>query len=79
MARRTEHGPHLSRSSTAPRHTRSASASRRLSGLAPEPALVPKPREDLESTDTTTSEHPIMHWVLVTDHNGRTRPEARWL
>lgn len=79
MARRTENGPHLTRSVTTSRRTRSAAASRRLSGLAPEPALVPKPRTDQENADTTTSEHPIMHWVLVTDDNGRTRPEARWL
>ncbi len=78
MARRTENGPHLSHSTTAPRRTRSTAASRRLSGLAPEPALVPRPRTDHEDTDTT-SEHPIMHWVLVTDESGRTRPEARWL
>ncbi|MFE1166114.1 hypothetical protein [Nocardiopsis sp. NPDC058789] len=78
MARRTEHGPHLSHSATTPRRTRSTAASRRLSGLAPEPALVPRPRTDQEDTDTT-SEHPIMHWVLVTDDRGRTRPEARWL
>ncbi|MGW5876627.1 hypothetical protein ACWFMI_08770 [Nocardiopsis terrae] len=76
MARSTEPGPHLTRSVTTPRRARSAATSRRLAGLAPEPALVPKPRED---ADTTTSEHPIMHWVLVTDDNGRTRPEARWL
>jgi hypothetical protein len=37
---------------------------------------VPQPRED---ADAIASEYPIMHWVLVTDHNGRTRPEARWL
>ncbi|MBQ1081799.1 MULTISPECIES: hypothetical protein [unclassified Nocardiopsis] len=79
MARRTEHGPHLSRSATTSRRTRSTAASRRLSGLAPEPALVPQPRTDHEDADTITSEHPIMHWVLVTDDSGRTRPEARWL
>ena len=76
MARRTDRAPHLTRSTTAPRRTRSAAASRRLSGLAPEPAQVPVPRED---ADKTPSEHPIMHWVVVTDEMGRTRPEARWL
>lgn len=50
MARRTEHAPHLSRTSTDRRRTRSAAASRRLSGLAPEPALVPRPREDADAT-----------------------------
>lgn len=76
MARRTEHAPNLTRPTTARRRTRSTAAERRLSGLAPEPAQVPLPREDAEAT---RSEHPITHWVLVTDDNGRTRPEARWL
>ena len=77
MARRTEHAPNLSRSATPRRRTRSAAANRRLAGVAaPAPTQVPLPREDV---DATPSEHTIMHWVLVTDDNGRTRPEARWL
>lgn len=76
MARRTDHAPRPSRSLTARRRNRSAAESRRLAGLAPQPTQVPRPRED---ADATTSEHPIMHWVLITDESGRTRPEARWL
>ncbi|MBR8741408.1 hypothetical protein [Nocardiopsis sp. MG754419] len=76
MARRTDPAPHLSRTLNSRRRSRSAAESHRLSGLAPQPTQVPRPRED---ADATTSEHPIMHWVLITDENGRTRPEARWL
>lgn len=73
MARRIDRAPKPTRS--APRHrrrTRSAATARRLAG----PVQVPQPRE---TADATRSEHPIMHWVLVTDENGRTYPEARWL
>ncbi|MBE2998147.1 hypothetical protein IDM40_05415 [Nocardiopsis sp. HNM0947] len=74
MARRTERAPQPTRSHTR-RSTRSAATTRRLSGLGSGPAAVPQPRED---ADRISSGHPIMHWVLVTDENGRTRPEARW-
>ncbi|WP_159945519.1 MULTISPECIES: hypothetical protein [unclassified Nocardiopsis] len=76
MARRTDRAPQPARSLTTRRTVRSATRARRLSGLAPEPVQVPQPRED---ADAITSGHPIMHWVLVTDENGRRRPEARWL
>ena len=55
---------------------RTAATARRLSGLGEGPAHLPQPRED---ADRISSEHPIMHWILVTDDDGRTRPEARWL
>ncbi|WP_017600715.1 hypothetical protein [Nocardiopsis lucentensis] len=74
MARRTERAPHPARSTTSRRRTRTAPGTRQR--LTNRTACVPQPRED---ADTTTSRHPIMHWVLVTDENGRTRPEARWL
>ncbi len=76
MARWTDPAPRPSRSLTTRRRNRSAAQSRRMAGLAPQPTQVPRPRED---ADATTSEHPIMHWVLITDESGRTRPEARWL
>ncbi|MFJ9557900.1 hypothetical protein ACIRPH_29180 [Nocardiopsis sp. NPDC101807] len=76
MARWTDRAPHPTRSATPRRRIRPAAATRRLSGLTPEPVHVPQPRED---ADAIASDYPIMHWVLVTDHNGRTRPEARWL
>ena len=76
MARRTDRAPQPTRSATPRRRIRTATATRRLSGLTPEPAHVPQPREN---ADAIASEHPIMHWVLVTDDNGRTRPEVRWL
>ncbi|MEE2039806.1 hypothetical protein Q8791_21535 [Nocardiopsis sp. CT-R113] len=76
MARRTDRAPQPTRSATPRRRIRPTAATRRLSGLSPEPVHVPQPRED---ADAIASEHPIMHWVLVTDDNGRTRPEARWL
>jgi hypothetical protein len=72
MARRTDRAPHPTRFST----TRLSAGTNRLSGLATEPVNVPQPRED---ADATTSGHPIMHWVLVTDDKGRSRPEVRWL
>lgn len=74
MARRTERAVQPTRSHTR-RRTRSAATTRRLSGLGDGPAAVPQPRED---ADRISSKHPIMHWVLVTDDHGRTRPEARW-
>ncbi|SIO90703.1 hypothetical protein BQ8420_28015 [Nocardiopsis sp. JB363] len=61
---------------TTRRRSRSTAESRRLAGLAPQPAQVPSPRDD---ADATTSEYPIIHWILITDESGRTRPEARWL
>lgn len=73
MARRIDRAPKPTRS--APhrrRRTRSAATARSLAG----PVQVPQPREN---ADATRSEHPIMHWVLVTDENGRTYPETRWL
>ncbi|WP_150237149.1 hypothetical protein [Nocardiopsis quinghaiensis] len=76
MARRTDRAPQPARSITTRRHIRSSAGTRRLSGLAPEPVHVPQPRED---ADAITSGHPIMHWVLVTDENGRNRPQVRWL
>lgn len=75
MARRTERAVQPTRSH-ARRRMRTAATARRLSGLGEGPARVPQPRED---ADRISSEHPIMHWVLATDDDGRTRPEARWL
>ncbi|WP_026126882.1 hypothetical protein [Nocardiopsis xinjiangensis] len=75
MARRTERAVQPARSH-ARRRTRAAATTRRLSGSVGGPAAVPQPRED---ADRISSQHPIMHWVLVTDDDGRTRPEARWL
>ncbi|MFD6950925.1 MULTISPECIES: hypothetical protein [unclassified Nocardiopsis] len=76
MARRTDRAPQPARSITPRRRTRSSAGTRRLAGLAAEPVHVPRPRED---ADTVTSGHPIMHWVMVTDENGRNCPQARWL
>ncbi|MEU0489840.1 hypothetical protein ACOQFV_03945 [Nocardiopsis changdeensis] len=76
MARRTDRAPHPTRSVDARRRTRSAEETLRMSGLAPDAVSVPRPRED---ADAISSGHPIMHWVLVADETGRTRPEARWL
>lgn len=42
---------------------------------APAPA-APQPRETAE---VVASDRPLLSWVLVTDDNGRTRPEARWV
>ncbi|MFD0773233.1 hypothetical protein ACFQZ2_04755 [Streptomonospora algeriensis] len=65
---------------------RTRSAARRKS-TAPAPA-APRPREAVEAVETTveameaveavTSGRPLLNWVLVTDDNGRTHPEARW-
>ncbi|NYH52769.1 MULTISPECIES: hypothetical protein [Nocardiopsis] len=74
MARRTDRAPKPARSITARRHIRPSTGTR-PSGLVPEPANVPQPRED---ADATISGHPIMHWVMVTDENGRNRPQVRW-
>ncbi|PDP87565.1 hypothetical protein CQJ94_10955 [Glycomyces fuscus] len=76
MARKTDRAPHPTRFSTTRRRFPFSAGTQRLSGLATEPVHVPQPRED---ADATTSRHPIMHWVLVTDENGRSRPEVRWL
>ncbi|WP_017570278.1 hypothetical protein [Nocardiopsis halotolerans] len=76
MARRTDRAPHTARFSAARRRLRPSAGTRRPSGLVPEPTHVPQPRED---ADTTTSRHPIMHWVMITDESGRSRPEVRWL
>ncbi|WP_285733237.1 hypothetical protein [Nocardiopsis sp. ATB16-24] len=76
MAHRTDRAPRPAHSVTTRRRIRTSAETRRLSGLPLEPAPVPQPRED---ADAIASEHPIMHWVLVTDENGRSRPEARWL
>lgn len=75
MARSTK-APHLARSTEAGGRNRPEAETRRLAGLTTTPVNVPQPRD---SADTTRSGHPIMHWVMVTDDNGRTRPEARWL
>ena len=76
MARRTDRAPHPTRPTATRRRTRSIEETLRMSGLTPNAVSVPRPREDV---DTISSGHPIMHWVLVTDETGRTRPEARWL
>ncbi|MFD6097346.1 hypothetical protein ACFVWN_23250 [Nocardiopsis flavescens] len=76
MARRTDRAPHPTLSADARRHARSAEEDLRLAGLTPDAVSVPRPREN---ADAISSGHPIMHWVLVTDETGRTRPEARWL
>ncbi len=76
MAHRTDPAPRPAHSVTTRRRSRTSAETHRLSGLSPEPVHVPQPRED---ADVIASEHPIMHWVLVTDENGRSRPEARWL
>ncbi|MFL1381044.1 MULTISPECIES: hypothetical protein [unclassified Nocardiopsis] len=76
MARRTDRAPHPTRSADARRRTRSTEETLRMSGLAPDAVSVPRARE---SADAISSGHPIVHWVLVTDETGRTRPEARWL
>ncbi|MBB6121701.1 hypothetical protein [Nocardiopsis algeriensis] len=76
MAHHIERAVHPTRSPQAGRTVRTPEEALRLSGVAAEPVHVPRPRED---ADTISSQHPIMHWVLVTDENGRTRPEARWL
>lgn len=76
MAPSSDRAPHPTRSTTTRRRRRSAAGTHRLTGLGAGPAHVPQPRED---ADATRSEHPIMHWVLTTDDNGRLRPEARWL
>ncbi|MEV2278475.1 hypothetical protein AB0I72_23105 [Nocardiopsis sp. NPDC049922] len=74
MARRTERAPRLARSTTDRRRTRTAPGTRRR--LTGDAVCLPQPRED---ADSTRSHHPITHWVMVTDENGRSRPEARWL
>lgn len=74
MARRIDRAPQPTRSAPPRRRrTRSAATARRLAGSV----QVPQPRDS--TADDTRSEHPIMHWVLVTDENGRTHPEVRWL
>ncbi|WP_236700335.1 hypothetical protein [Allosalinactinospora lopnorensis] len=37
---------------------------------------MPQPRRSPEAAPS--SDRPTLSWVLVTDQNGRTRPEARW-
>lgn len=74
MARRTDRAPRLARSTTDRRSSRTTPGTRRR--LTNRSACVPQPRG---GADSTRSRHPIMHWVMVTDENGRTRPEARWL
>lgn len=76
MERSTDRATQTTRSATTRRRIRSSAETRGLSGLSPEPAHVPRPRKD---TNAIATGHPIMHWVLVTDENGRSRPEARWL
>jgi len=67
-------------SRTAPARRRTRSALRRKStgtqSAAPAAPAAPQPRETLE---TVASDRPLLSWVLVTDDNGRTRPEADWI
>ncbi|ASU81715.1 hypothetical protein CDO52_01915 [Nocardiopsis gilva YIM 90087] len=73
------------RVSRAPQTSRPAPARRRVRPSAPRTAVsrargqqsvaMPEPRE---TTETIASGSPKLSWVLVTDKNGRTRPEARW-
>lgn len=73
MARRIDRAPQPTHSAPPHRRRTRSSAARRLAA----PVQVPQPRDSI--ADDTRSEHPIMHWVLVTDENGRTHPEVRWL
>ncbi|WP_343233443.1 hypothetical protein [Streptomonospora sp. PA3] len=61
-------------SRTAPPRRRARSAVRRRSADAP--SVAPRPRETAEAL---ASDRPLLSWQLVTDDNGRTRPEARWV
>jgi hypothetical protein len=72
----THRAPRLARSTTTGGRTRPEAETRRLAGLTTTPVNVPQPRD---TADSMSSGHPIMHWVMVTDDNGRARPEARWL
>ncbi|GAA4917710.1 hypothetical protein [Streptomonospora salina] len=53
---------------------RTRKTARRATG-APAPA-APRPRA---APEAAASDRPLLTWVLVTDDNGRTRPEARWV
>lgn len=75
MAFRISRRSQTAHPATTGRRVRSEATTRRLSGLGPQNTTVPKPRETTEESSTS---HPIMHWVLVTDDSGRARPEARW-
>lgn len=60
-------------SRTAPNRRRTRSAQRRSSVRAQGAAAAPQ-----ATAEATPSDRPLLSWVLVTDDNGRTRPEARW-
>ncbi|GAA3761871.1 hypothetical protein HDA32_005759 [Spinactinospora alkalitolerans] len=47
----------------------------RTRGTAPMGMTLPQPRE---TEETAAPARPLLRWVLTTDDNGRTRPEARW-
>ncbi|QBI56708.1 hypothetical protein [Streptomonospora litoralis] len=72
-------------SRTAPIRRRTRSALRRKStaeSAAPAAPAAPQPRETAEAVkaveEVVASDRPLLSWVLVTDDNGRTRPEAHW-
>ncbi|WP_067974911.1 hypothetical protein [Nocardiopsis trehalosi] len=78
MARKVIPASQTSRPAPARRRSRGL-ATRRATGPARGPwtTAAPQPRPSLE--DAVAPVRPTMNWVLVTDDNGRTRPEARWV
>ncbi|MBB4935390.1 hypothetical protein F4561_006284 [Lipingzhangella halophila] len=72
---RTTNGQTQQARQAAPQRRPRPSARRR----APLDTNLPQPRRSLESEqETAAPARPMLRWVLVTDENGRTRPEARW-
>ncbi|GAB3446658.1 hypothetical protein GCM10027570_18320 [Streptomonospora sediminis] len=63
-------------SRTAPNRRRTRSAQRRSSVRAQ--SAAPAPAAPQATAEATPSDRPLLSWALVTDDNGRTRPEARW-
>ncbi|MBB6174466.1 hypothetical protein HNR23_004526 [Nocardiopsis mwathae] len=77
MTRQVNRAPQTSRPTPARRRTR-PSALRTTAGrsrVQQQGITMPEPRE---TTETLSTGRPQLNWVLVTDENGRTRPEARW-
>lgn len=74
MVRRQSMAAQTGRPAPTRRRTRPTVVRRAPGPLRRADAAPPAPRASEE-----TVQRPTMTWVLVTDENGRTRPQARWI
>ncbi len=79
MASRVNSTSQTNRPAPSRRRSRST-AVRRTTALARGPLTsAPPQRQPAEAAEAHTFGKPTLSWALITDTNGRVRPEARWV